>query len=327
LPSLHSRLVRLSSLLLLASLACRLGAAPEAASPTAPRRTRAESIPADAVKMGPETDPHPPALRAAGWSVPEPLPAPVNTAGAEDGPFITSDGQTLFFTFTPDPDVPAEEQLFDGVTGTYLTHRQGDGWSEPERVILADPGEPALDGCPFLLGETLWFCSARQGNLRDVDLWTAQFRDGLTSDWTNAGPRLNGDLQAGEMHLSTDGSAMYFHADRTGGAGGLDLWVTHMVDGDWGEPENLGAVNSPADDSRPALSPDGTELWFTRTVDGTPALMRSAWNGAAWAVPELIFSTFAAEPSLDTEGNLYFAHHFIVDGRIVDADIYVARRE
>ena len=276
--------------------------------------------------MGPEADPHPPEVQAAGWGEPVALPGSANTAGAEDGPFVTADGQTLFFTFTPDPDVPAEEQLFDGVTGIYLSRRQGDDWSEPERAVLADPGELALDGCPFLLGETLWFCSARQGNLRGVDLWTAHYRDGRFSAWASAGPRLNGDLQAGEMHLSADGSAMYFHADRPGGAGGLDLWVTRLVDGGWSEPENLGLVNSPADDSRPALSPDSSELWFTRTIDGAPGILRSAWDGAAWSAPELILWPFAAEPSLDTAGNLYFGHHFIVDGRIVDADVYVAKR-
>jgi len=310
----------------LAALACQAGATLEAPSATAPPRTRAESIPADAVKMVPETDPHPPVLQAAGWDAPVPLPAPVNTGGAEDGPFITSDGESLFFTFTPDPDVAAEEQLFDGVTGIYLSRRQAEGWSEPERVVLEGPGELALDGCPFLLGESLWFCSARQGNQRGVDLWTAQLHDGRWTGWASAGPRLNGDLQAGEMHLSADGSAMYYHADRPGGAGGLDLWVTRLMDGDWGEPENLVLVNSPADDSRPALSPDGTELWFTRTVDGAPAILRSVLDGAAWSAPELIVWPFAAEPSLDPAGNLYFAHHFIVDGRIADADIYVARR-
>ena len=312
------------ALLMLTPLACRAGGTP---SPAIPPPSRAESIPGDAVKMGPDTDPLPPLLEIAGWSAPEPLPAPVNTAGAEDGPFITAGGRILFFTFNPDPDVPAEQQLTDGVTGIYFSRRQGDGWSEPERVILAEAGGLALDGCPLLLGEILWFCSARQGNLRGVDLWTAQFRDGRTSGWANAGPRLNGELMAGEMHLAADGTTMYFHGDRPEGAGGLDLWVTRLVDGDWTEPENLEALNSPADDSRPAISPDGKELWFTRTVDGAPGILRSVWDGAAWSAPELILWPFAAEPSLDSDGNLYFAHHFIIDGRIVDADIYEARKE
>ena len=42
--------------------------------------------------------------------------------------------------------VPAEEQLHDGVTGVYVSRRVGGVWSEPTRVLLADPGELALDG-------------------------------------------------------------------------------------------------------------------------------------------------------------------------------------
>jgi hypothetical protein len=42
---------------------------------------------------------------------------------------------------------------------------------------------------------------------------------------------------------------------------------------------------------------------------------------------ELIVSPFAGEPSLDAEGNLYFVHHWIRDGVILDADLYVAYRQ
>ena len=36
---------------------------------------------------------------------------------------------------------------------------------------------------------------------------------------------------------------------------------------------------------RPALSTDGMELWFTRTVNSAPAILRSVWEGAAWSAP------------------------------------------
>ena len=46
-----------------------------------------------------------------------------------------------------------------------------------------------------------------------------------------------------------------------------------------------------------------------------------------WSKPELIVSQFAAEPSLDNTGNLYFTHHFFKDGKMIEADIYVAYRK
>ena len=75
---------------------------------------RESKISTDAVKMTPQTDYHPPILYSDEWEEPVPLPYPVNTAGAEDSPFIMPDGNTLYFFFTPDPAVPVEKQLIDG---------------------------------------------------------------------------------------------------------------------------------------------------------------------------------------------------------------------
>jgi hypothetical protein len=100
------------------------------------------------------------------------------------------------------------------------------------------------------------------------------------------------------------------------------------VDGEpFGDPVNLWEVNTPEDDSRPYVSPDGTELWITRWYQGSPAIFRSLRHEGAWLEPELILSQFAGEPTLDAEGNLYFVHHFYIDGVMREADIYVAYRK
>ncbi|MDD5486148.1 MAG: hypothetical protein PHW65_01140 [Dehalococcoidales bacterium] len=61
--------------------------------------TRTGAIPPGVVKMTPENDTAPPVLNPAFahiWHEPVPLPGPVNTAGAEDSPFITPDGNTFY---------------------------------------------------------------------------------------------------------------------------------------------------------------------------------------------------------------------------------------
>jgi hypothetical protein len=98
------------------------------------------------------------------------------------------------------------------------------------------------------------------------------------------------------------------------------------VDGEWQEPENVEAVNTEGHESRPYVAEDGEELWFTRTYLGAPAVYRSLKVDGEWQEPELIISQFAAEPTLDSEGNIYFAHHFIKDNEMVEADIYVCYR-
>ncbi|MFO8132992.1 MAG: hypothetical protein R6U10_03530 [Thermoplasmatota archaeon] len=287
---------------------------------------REEAIPADAVKGTPASDVFTPVVHSEAWQQPVPLPGPVNTAGAEDACFVTLDGTKLYFFFTPDVDVPASEQLLDGVTRIWQAEQTGDTWTEPERVILND--DVALDGAPFVQDDTLWFASFRAGNIGDDgDMYTAERIDGTWLHWENAGQVLNDGYNIGEMHLTADGRTMYFHRSENG-HGGLDLWTTTLANGTWTEPVSLGApVNSPYDDSRPWISPDGIELWFTRPSGmgyPGPAVYRSVKTGDGWSEPEEIVSNFAGEPCLDGEGNIYFVHHFFSrDMEMIEADIYV----
>ncbi|MFQ5380903.1 MAG: hypothetical protein ACE5EF_04675 [Dehalococcoidia bacterium] len=125
---------------------------------------RSASITPDRAKVRPADDPLPPVLHSDEWEPPVPLPYPVNSAGAEDSPFVTPDGGELYFFFTPDPSVPAERQVIDGVTGIYHSVLEDGTWSEPERVWLVDEGDLSLDGCEFVQGDVMWFCSVRAGS-------------------------------------------------------------------------------------------------------------------------------------------------------------------
>ena len=290
-------------------------------------RTRAEAIPASAIKMTPASDTTPPKLHSTEFQEPILLGSGVNTAGGEDSAFIMPDGKTLYFFFTPDVTIPAEKQLLDGVTGIWVARKQGGEWSQAERIVLDDKNEMALDGCVFVQGDEMWFCSARKGNYRGVDMWTAEFKNGRWTNWKNAGKKLNVDYQVGELHIASDGNELYFHSLKAGGKGQYDIWVTKKVNGEWQEPMNIEAVNTPETEGWPFITHDGNELWFLRTYMGSPGIFRSRKVGGQWGKPELIVSQFAAEPSLDSDGNLYFTHHFIKDGKMIEADIYVAYRK
>jgi hypothetical protein len=285
-------------------------------------------IPADAVKGAPATDPFPPVLVSDEWESPVPMPGPVNTAGAEDSPFITPDGQEFYFFFTPDVQVPAEKQLTDSVTGIWQCRLEGGQWTEPERVVLSN--DVSLDGCEVVLGDTMWFASVRTGNYGNIDWYTAVRKDGEWGDWRNAGRQVNETLKFGELHLSSDHRTMYFGA--TGQYGGLDLFKSERTASGWGDPENLGPnVNGTKDESRPFLSSDMKVLYFTGwndTIMG-PCVYR-CWQDSAgnWGAAELIVARFAGEPTLDDAGNLYFVHHYYTGGQnstMLEADIYLCR--
>jgi len=302
-----------------ASLACESGVKP-VPSPTVERLEREALIPASAVKISPETDQNPPLVDADEFEPPVPVPGLVNTAGAEDSPFVTPDGQTLYFFFTPDVNIPAEKQILDGVTGLYVSQKQNGIWGRPERILLQEPGKLAMDGCEFVQENIIWFCSAREG-YTGLHWFTAEKQAGKWQNWQNAD--FDPAYQVGELHFSRDWRSLYFGSEKPGGLGGLDIWVSELVDETWQEPVNLAAVNTPDSEGWPALNPAEDELWLTRNW----GVWRSKKVNGEWQAAELIVSPLAGEASLDSDGNLYFVHHFYVDGKMIEADLYVAYRK
>ncbi len=288
-------------------------------------RERSEAIPADSVKITPETDWHPPILHSDLYEMPVPLPGPINTAGAEDSPFILPDGNTLYFFFTPDVRVPVEKQLYDGATGIYKAVKNTDGsWGKPERVLLND--DISLDGAEFIQDNIMWFCSVRPG-FTGINWYTAFLSGGKWQNWQYAGGQFPAGFEVGELHFSRDWQELYYHSARAGGKGGYDIWVTRKNNGGWQEPENIQAVNTAETEGWPYLTQDGHELWFLRTYMGSPAIFKSVKINGEWSEPELIISQFAGEPSLDNEGNIYFVHHYYRDGVMLEADIYMAKKK
>ena len=285
---------------------------------------RESKIPAGQVKMTPEMDLLPPVLHSDEYEEPLPVPYPINTAGAEDSGFIMPDGNTFYVWFTPDPGAPLSSQLDDGVTGIYMFEKVDGEWQDPTRVVLQDPDKQSLDGCEFVLGNKMWFCTART-DYTGLHWFTAKFTNGKWANWQNAD--FNPDYAVGELHITADSRELYFHSDREGGKGGYDIWVSQWENGEWQPPQNIEIVNSPETDGWPSLTQDGNELWFTRFYMGSPGIFRSKRINGEWQEPELIISQFAGESSVDNEGNIYFTHHFYKDSVMLEADIYVIRRK
>ena len=240
---------------------------------------REAAIPNEAVKMSAENDDHPPQIISADFAEPVPVPGSVNTAGAEDSPFIDPDGDTLYFFFTPDTDIPVEKQVTDGVTGIYMSKMSGEEWGKPEFLRLQDPGNLALNGCAYVQTDLMWFCSAREG-YTGLHWFTSEYVSGRWINWQIAD--FAAEYEVGELHISDDGSELYFHSSRSGGMGELDIWVSENSGGEWQLPVNITAVNTVGSEGWPALSPDGKELWFSRNY----GIWRSKSVDNEWQVPE-----------------------------------------
>lgn len=296
--------------------------------------TRADSIPPGTAKLIPVLDPATPRLIPefkAYWHDPVPLEGPINTAGAEDSPFITPDGNTFYFWFKGDVTKTVHEEVEDPVGGIYWSKKVNGQWQDPEKLNLQYYDQLSLDGAHTVRDDKLWFVSIREGNLggvTEMEFWTATLVDGRWTNWKNAGERLNRDIRIGEMHVSADGNEIYFDSMRAGGKGEKDIWVTRNVSGKWQEPESVEIVNTEMSEGWPYVSEDGTELWFTRATPG-PEIYRSLKVNGEWQEPELVISPMAGEPTLDNEGNIYFTHHWwnSEENRANEADFYVCYRK
>lgn len=291
-----------------------------------PDLDRENYIPADKVKLTPADDNFIPVMMSDEWNDPVPLEGTVNTAGAEDSPFITDDGRFFFF-FTPDAQIPAEQQLTDSVTGIWWCTVDNGIWSEPKRVILND--DVALDGCSFVQGDTLWFGSVRAGNLGEIDIYRAYYNGSKWTDVENAGSKLNVDYDIGELHITSDGSQMYYGKYINSQ---YDIYMLTRSGNDWINPVAVeNASSSSTDENLPFITDDGNELWFTGpSVHGYtgPATFRCLMTDSGWGEPEEIIGNFAGEPCLDSEGNIYFVHHYFdLDIGILEADIYFAEKK
>ena len=119
-------------------------------------------------------------------------------------------------------------------------------------------------GCFSSDGLEMYFDSRRYGG---CDVYVTR-RATIYDDWgapVNLGPPVNTSAWEEGPSLSADGLFLFFHSNRSGGSGQMDIWVTTRAttNDDWGEPGNLGqTVNSSYHDFFSSISTDGLELYF-----------------------------------------------------------------
>ena len=119
-------------------------------------------------------------------------------------------------------------------------------------------------GCFSSDGLEMYFDSRRYGG---CDIYVTG-RATIYDDWgtpVNLGPSVNTSAWEEGPSLSADGLELFFHSNRSGGHGGVDLWVSKRptTQDPWGEPDNLGQlVNSSDYDFFSSISTDGLELYF-----------------------------------------------------------------
>ena len=205
------------------------------------------------------------------WGAPQRLGPTINTAANEQAPRLSRDGHRLFF----------HSDRVGGFGGQdlYVSRRRDKrddfGWEPAVNLgggvnttideLTPDPFEDDATGTSIL-----YFASGPIG-VGGADMYAST----LLPDGTYGPGVPVADLNSSSLDrqpaIRRDGREIFFASDRPGTIGALDLWVATRAttSNPWSTPVNVGpVVNSTLFDARPALSFDGTTLYFQSTRPG-----------------------------------------------------------
>lgn len=126
----------------------------------------------------------------------------------------------------------------------------------------------------------------------------------------------NNKKRMGAVNISADQKKMFFVGfDWLDSKGRGDIYVSLYEESGWGKPVNIGnVVNTSTVESQPCVSPDGTELYFTRysrTYESTDIYVSKLFKGE-WSNPQAVTAINSTgnemAPFLHPDGKtLYFA--------------------
>ncbi|PLW93892.1 MAG: hypothetical protein C0592_04675 [Marinilabiliales bacterium] len=186
--------------------------------------------------------------RKGNWGNPVPLEEEgvINSEFNEGAGTFDPKFRTLFFTRCI-----YEKKKIMGCQ-IYMSTKKGRTWGDPEIIPLA--ADSCTVGHPAMLDEnTMIFASDMPGGEGGRDLWIVKRpkKNKPFEKPENLGNVLNttGDELYPTIRRVGDRVFMYFSSTGHPGMGGLDIFKTELIDGNWTEPENMKyPINSNGDD-------------------------------------------------------------------------------
>jgi len=188
----------------------------------------------------------------------------INSPYPDYGPVFTPDGKKMYFTSRraggSSKEVDDDLHFFEDI---YVASRDSAGhWGEVKMVKeLSTPGHESVlsiseDGRSMII-------SKGEGN---GDLYMSQ-REllGKWSEPVSMGKNINTSSMEAGAFITGNGKKLYFASDRSGGFGGLDIYLSEKrSNGKWGAAVNLGPkVNTIFDEDSPVITKEGDKIYFS----------------------------------------------------------------
>lgn len=169
--------------------------------------------------------------------------APQLSSPLNNGPLrFSADGRQMYLTRNSEGHSVAELDIV-------LFSRLYDKWPrEASSLPLKIRGYSIMHPAIAPDNERLYFASDMPGGYGGMDLYYSVRRGGFLSRPVNLGPQINSSGNEVFPYVDPEGR-LFFASDGLPGAGGLDVFVSHILQNNFSPPLNLGAgLNSAADD-------------------------------------------------------------------------------
>jgi peptidoglycan-associated lipoprotein len=206
--------------------------------------------------------------------------------------------------FTADKPEKVKSKLYPWTGASYLDlyymEKDASGnWKEPE-ILKGDIAGKFHQGTATFnsTGNMVYFTSSNYKNknrlaettdkFSNLYIYSAKLVDGKWTDIEEL-PFNSEQYSVGHPSLAPDDKTLYFVSDMPGGFGGTDIYVSHLENGQWSQPQNLGpVVNTQGNEMFPYIAKDGI-LYFSsnahNSMGGLDVFM-TFYNGQGWQVPE-----------------------------------------
>jgi len=188
----------------------------------------------------------------------------VNSPYPDYGPVFAPDGKKMYFTSRrlggASKELDDDLHFFEDI---YVASKDSSGkWGNVKMVKeLCTPGHESIlsisdDGRMMII-------SKGEGN---GDLYMAQRE--LLGKWSEPvplGKNINTSSMEAGAFITGNGKKLYFASDRSGGFGGLDLYMSERrTNGKWGAAVNLGPkINTIFDEDAPSIGKEGDRIFFS----------------------------------------------------------------
>lgn len=107
--------------------------------------------------------------------------------------------------------------------------------------------------------------STDDDGITNIEIYSSHFE--IDGTWGEIIPFIynNKEYSVAQPALSPDGKRLYFVSDMPGGLGGTDIYFCELIEGNWGDPQNLGLpINTASHEKNPYIDSQGY-LYFAST--------------------------------------------------------------